>query len=186
MTTKTHARQRQGNGGGRWVASLIAAGFLAFGVFAAGWWGPMWLRAARHSRGFLPVPGVLEAVDLRSHSKPKGGRRYELVVNYRYEVAGQSYLGERWGAAGQQSSSSRKKLQDWAGLHPVGSAVEVFYDPADPSQAVLERGGEGRAWMIIGLGAAFGGLGLVVLVVRLRRPAASTGAAAPGASAPTA
>jgi Protein of unknown function (DUF3592) len=178
MAAKTRVTHKQAAKGGRGLGFLIGLGFLAFGVVASGWWGPMWLSAARHTRGYLTTPGVVEAIEVRSQSRTKGGRSYGLEVEYRYTVDGQSYQGNRWGAAGQHSSSSRKHIQGLVDQHPVGSAVEVFYNPADPQQAVLERGGENRAWLIIWLGAGFGALGLgLILFTSRQKPGSAAGKA---------
>jgi hypothetical protein len=65
------------------------------------------------------------------------GPTYGIDVEYAYQVAGQPYTSDRvrdlpmWG---------RGSAMRFADDHPPGSRVTVFYDPDDPSDAVLEPG----------------------------------------------
>ncbi|MCR4413558.1 MAG: DUF3592 domain-containing protein, partial [Thermoguttaceae bacterium] len=69
------------------------------------------------------------------------GPTYRPKIRYKYLVGGKEYLGDRyrydrWSSGG-----------DWAhrivAANPVGSQVEVYHAPADPSDAVLAVGVDG-------------------------------------------
>ena len=64
------------------------------------------------------------------------------IVRYRYEVDGTPYTSERIDASdSQQAFDSHEEASGWAqAVYPVGLAVEVYYDPADPRSALLEPG----------------------------------------------
>jgi hypothetical protein len=47
--------------------------------------------------------------------------------------------------------------------YPVGSAVDVRYDPDDARRSVLESGGGGNWWLFAVAGVAAGGTGLILL-----------------------
>ncbi|MGH9509646.1 MAG: DUF3592 domain-containing protein [Terriglobales bacterium] len=60
-------------------------------------------------------------------------------VHYAYTVKGRGYTSQtlRWGSEYHLTRSAA--AQD-AARYPVGTEVEVYYDPDEPSDAVLERG----------------------------------------------
>ena len=62
---------------------------------------------------------------------------YQAVVEYSYRVEGSEYHSTqlRFGA---KESSGERRAKAKAARYPAGSKVQVHYDPADPSQAVLE------------------------------------------------
>jgi hypothetical protein len=76
---------------------------------------------------------------------------YPRVV-YSYEVAGQPYSSHRvtFGAIrpSKQAAAAEKALE----RYPVGSQVTVYYNPAQPSETVLERTAtHTQAMLVIGI-----------------------------------
>jgi hypothetical protein len=70
-----------------------------------------------------------------------GRSRSEIpVVVYQYQVGGQMYQGQVI-RAGDQFGTIRVMGQAQATVarYPVGAAVTVYYDPANPANAALER-----------------------------------------------
>lgn len=65
--------------------------------------------------------------------------RYALRVSYSYTVNGKELLGDRITPAGFGVPSFRRESEA-AALYPQGSAVAVFYNPADPTQSALRVG----------------------------------------------
>ncbi|MBW6467156.1 MAG: DUF3592 domain-containing protein [Brevefilum sp.] len=59
-------------------------------------------------------------------------------VSYTYAVEGQEFHGEQIGF-GKFEFSAAKKANAIVENHPVGENVQVFYNPLDPQEAVLER-----------------------------------------------
>lgn len=59
--------------------------------------------------------------------------RSVAVVEYQFSVAGRTWRGSRVSLG--ETSSTDATLE----RYPVGKVVEVFYDPADPANCVLER-----------------------------------------------
>lgn len=80
--------------------------------------------------------GTVNASFLEQRSDSEGGTTNYPVVQYSYLVGGQSYQsskrapGMEVGGTGAGSVIAR---------YPVGAQVMVFYDPQNPSDAVLER-----------------------------------------------
>ncbi|HLX60584.1 MAG TPA: DUF3592 domain-containing protein [Planctomycetota bacterium] len=79
------------------------------------------------------------AVSARPHSK--GGSTYDVDIGYTYAVSGKSYDGTRYRYEHMSSSDN------WAAVvvknFPPGKSVTVFYNPRNPSDAVLIQGIEG-------------------------------------------
>ena len=82
---------------------------------------------------------------------------YEPVVEYNYAVGGQTYASRRiaYGA----NSFGRGQAQKMIERYPVGSAVTARYNPANPTEAVLETTAAGATLFLI--------LGIVFLVLCL-------------------
>jgi hypothetical protein len=82
---------------------------------------------------------------------------YSAQVAYTYQVLGQAYNGSKIAFGFNPSYSNQSKAQATAARYPVGSAVAVYYDPANPSDAVLERQASGSNVALI--------LGIIFIVV---------------------
>ena len=63
-------------------------------------------------------------------------------------------------------SSSSEYAQGILNRYPVGKKVSVHYSPGDPSEAVLETGIHGGAWICLGVGTAFGLFGIMFLQIQ--------------------
>lgn len=109
------------------------------------------------------VPGrvTISRVEQRGSGNYDGGptkRGYAAVVEFRYQV-GELSFSSRQIALGVKTSGSRKGAERVAARYPVGATVEVHYDPANPSDATLERP-TGMSWLILGGAAACFGVAL--------------------------
>lgn len=92
------------------------------------------LQVSHGNRAWPTVPGQItqsETVDT--------GEEEEFRVEYRYEVNGVRQYGDVLQVG--HSSASRAKNRALLQRYPAGADVEVHYDPADPSTAVLIPGG---------------------------------------------
>ena len=69
-----------------------------------------------------------------------GSAAYYPQIQYRYVVAGQEYAGQRRSlvnvGVGRFLQAGPRKIVE---QYPVGSEVVVFYDPANPREAILDR-----------------------------------------------
>jgi hypothetical protein len=84
---------------------------------------------------------------------------YRPVVEYTYEVGGKSHQGNRV-FPGASMSYDHGTAQGIVNRYQPGAIVTVHYDPADPTQAVLETKSKGGNLFLI-LGAGFAVLGIV-------------------------
>ncbi|MEW6287179.1 MAG: DUF3592 domain-containing protein [Chloroflexota bacterium] len=66
----------------------------------------------------------------------KGGSVAYPVVHYAYHVMGQAYQGNKIAPGPRVGGTGAQKV---TGRYPIGAQVMVYYDPNNPSEAVLER-----------------------------------------------
>jgi hypothetical protein len=106
------------------------------------WYGARITKKNKVAAKWPTVPGVIISAELDSYVKyddiGNATTMYTPLINYEYEVEGQVYSNNRVKVqafvATNTQSVSRKKLEEY----PVGSAVEVHYDPFSPEDAILE------------------------------------------------
>lgn len=65
----------------------------------------------------------------------KGSVHYHVHITYRYSVDGINYTGGRYRYDGHPSGSDA--ANEVVAEHPVGSVVDVYYNPQDPTDTVL-------------------------------------------------
>lgn len=119
---------------------------------------------AQTSTRWLPAPGIIVSSDLGVEDDGEGNTLYRADIQYTYELNGHEFQGDRV-FFGAMSTSERRQVFDLLLKYPKGTAVSVYYDPADPSQSVLEPGIHGANWFLPILGAVFGVVGLAFIVI---------------------
>jgi hypothetical protein len=75
-------------------------------------------------------------------------------VIYAYKVAGVDYSSDRVAFGARTASSIAGLEQAIVKRYPLGAGVTVYYDPANPSQAILERGVR-KLWLVWASAALF-------------------------------
>jgi hypothetical protein len=90
---------------------------------------------------------------------------YRADVSYRYKVNGANYSSSQITLA--DFSSTRTRAQGIVERYPDKSTVEVYYNPANPSESVLEPGSTGGITLVYLFGAGFAAGGLFFLVMSL-------------------
>lgn len=124
-------------------------------------------RNAKRAAASLAWPSTQGAVTssmLTSFSSEDSATSYQPKVEYGYTAAGKAYTGKRiaFGAAGSGNGAAEQKV---VLKYAIGSAVEVFYNPDDPSDAVLERDAAASNKVFWILGVVFVVSGVVALFV---------------------
>lgn len=131
-------------------------GALIFGLIFLGIWtltvgGADALAVYRYIRSaeaakWPTAAGVVTASGLTSHTTGPGAGRsrvYAAAVEYEFTVNGVTHTGDRVRFA-SFFSTRRGSGQSDAAMYPVGKAVRVYYNPADPADNVLQAGVGGR------------------------------------------
>ncbi len=100
-------------------------------------------RHAARARRWTVVPGVIATSDLdRFRGVRDDGRRgpvmYQARIGYTYSFNGTDYTGTVASLGGTMKSTSDWAVQAWAGRYRDGQAVEVYVNPDNPSESVLD------------------------------------------------
>ncbi len=150
------------------VAVALFGVFLLFGLgFSAVFAVPAW-QVVR-ARSWTPVPCEILDSEVEDHPADDGDT-YSVELRYRYEVGGRKYVGDRYTFLGGSSSGSESKQRIVDRL-PPGTRTTCWVDPADPSEAVFERGfTRDYLWILLPLlFVAIGAGGIVLGLVALRK-----------------
>lgn len=117
---------------------LVIFGTVFVGVGLAIALGAAWLleRAAAPAE-WPTTAGLVITSEVASGTDTDGTRLYWPNVEYRYGVNDSTYVGTRVRAILTRTSSDGPARRVVA-RYPAGAAVTVFYDPADPSSALLD------------------------------------------------
>jgi hypothetical protein len=116
------------------------------------------LRALK-ARRWQPTDGtILESNIERIGDAPAGASRlrYRLRVRYRYAAGGQEFPGDRLSFFDVTVRHSTHALAE-AHRNRIsrGNEIDVWYDPADPSQAVNDRRIPWTFWFAFAIGVIF-------------------------------
>lgn len=150
---------------------LVVFGGVGIGL---GIWGWGVLTNARVSEGWPTAAGRVVRSEVEHSTDSEGGDSYLPQIDYRYQVEGQDYENDRV-RYGENSYSNRRQAEAEAEKYPVGRQVEVYYEPGDPENSVLEPGATLGSYLGVCMGALFLGIGLIaapltMLPRLLRRP----------------
>ena len=124
-------------------------------------------QAQKAGDSWPTVPGVVTELRVSSHTSYQNGRtstQHTAQVKYAYQVNGQSYDSNRLGFG--NPGGGKKKANTKIAEYPQGAPVTVHYDPADPSNAVLETKAYGfvNYLLLAGLMIVIGVVGLLLLI----------------------
>jgi hypothetical protein len=90
------------------------------------------------TRRFSVTTGTITHSEVIVNRGGKGGNSYVPHIRYRFEALGRTFDQSQISFTGW---SARMHSDPYiAGRYPVGSEVPIYYDPGDPTRAVLVRG----------------------------------------------
>jgi hypothetical protein len=127
---------------------LLGVAVLFFGI------GGYSRQKVKASQAWPSAPGRVVGSHVEESSGSEGGAVYRAAVRYTYTVGGQEFHNNRRLFGDTVSSGNRRGAERTAARFVAGSAVPVYYNPANPQDAVLERA-SGMAGLMFGLGALF-------------------------------
>ena len=126
-------------------------------------------RLARETRSFTRTEGRVSAAYVEEIPGPseEGGPRFRPVIRYGFEARGRTYDSDQIsidatpaGAASPDAQEARR----WVERFPAGSAVDVWFDPADPTRSILVRGVASAPVIVaVVVGIALVGFGIFAL-----------------------
>ncbi len=112
----------------------IGCVFLVLNAIFLGVISFMRARMAAVSRWHSTIGAVVNS-HLERRSSDDGSTNYP-VVQYSYQVSGQTYQSAKLAPGPEVGGTGAGRV---VARYPVGAQVVVFYDPQNPSDAVLER-----------------------------------------------
>jgi hypothetical protein len=123
----------------------------------------------------LEVRGEVRLVEDNNDRRHRDDAFFGADVKYAYQVAGRDYRSTRLYVGRPVLTGSPKIAQDIIAKYRPGTKVSVFYNPANPAEAMLEPLNFANAKVALIAAIGFGGLGLLALLLMLQ---VSIGAAA--------
>lgn len=122
---------------------------------------------ANESINWPNTDGVIISSEIRhktSHSS-KGGSSstYHADIKYSYAVVTAKFTGDKV-SYGDYGSSDRGHASSIVRRYPVGKKVKVYYKKDLPTEAVLEPGITGGAWLTPGIGVLFALIGIIMFI----------------------
>jgi hypothetical protein len=126
------------------------------------------LLAARRAQNWPTASGEIISSGMSSSVVPDSADMYRPEVTYRYDVAGKTYTAGRIRFA-IDSSYSRSRVEQALEQYPLGQAVMVHYDPADPSRACLQPGPWHAGLSRTATGLALLATAITLAILRIRR-----------------
>ncbi|MGE5251014.1 MAG: DUF3592 domain-containing protein [Bacteroidota bacterium] len=99
--------------------------------------------------GWPSTRGVVMTSALESRASTEGGYLNYPVVRYSYQVGAQAFQGTRIALGPEVGGPGARHVIE---RYPAGSPVDVYYNPSDPADALLEKSVPAQRWMWIILG----------------------------------
>lgn len=92
--------------------------------------------------------GNVNASYLDARTSSESGTTNYPVVEYSYQVGGQNYQGRKIAPGMEVGGTGAGKV---VARYPAGAQVMVFYNPQNPSEAVLERNAPAQwlMWLLL-------------------------------------
>ena len=122
------------------------------------------VRAVKASKSWPSVSGRVVHTSCREEvikGEESETTVYVPLIQYEYQVGGQTHRGTRI-ALSEENCASSEQAFELLGAFPAGHPVTVFYDPAKPGDAVLQRRDKANVfvgvavagWLLVAMGIA--------------------------------
>jgi hypothetical protein len=146
------------------VGVLMSLVFIAIGLGVL-YYARSVAAKAQQSLSWPSTEGVIShsavLLQMQQTSNSTDTVTYKADVAYRYKIQGRNYSSDRLTLA--DFSSTARRAQGIVDRYADGAPVTVYYNPADPSDAVLERGGTSGIGVLYIFGGVFAAAGLLLL-----------------------
>lgn len=137
--------------------------FLIAGYLVAFKFGAPILENAKASEQWPKASGRITASHVETSRDSENKNMYSAQVTYEYEVEGTTYTDDTVWFGGDYSSSNRSDAQQTVSKYPAGQTVDVYYQPDDPANAVLEPGAKFTSYLVYGIGWMILLVGILIL-----------------------
>jgi hypothetical protein len=127
----------------KYVPLILLAGMLVFFIWVVEVRGVMALVRQYEAESFRQVQGEVTSSEVTVTYGSKGSVYHHVHITYRYSVDGlDHYTGRRYRYDGHPTDEAGANAVVQA--HPPHSAVTVYYNPANPADALLAPGVDNR------------------------------------------
>jgi hypothetical protein len=122
-------------------------------------WGYWFVLPARRSAGWPRVSATITESRVARQGNARSPR-----LTFAYLAAAQRHVGNRLWVGPRSIALTGKWADRVASRYPVGAAVRVAVDPADPAYGVLEPGVKAVHWLPLVFGLSMVAVGALVAV----------------------
>lgn len=147
---------------------LFGAVFALFGLIALK---PMFitpLQKTNDAKMWNAMSATVVSSKVKSHSDDDG-TTYSPYIAYRYEVAGEEYLGDQYTFMGG-SSSGRDSKAEIVRQYPKGHTFNIYVNPNDPTESVIKRdASKSLLFGLIPLIFVFVGIAIIIAGFRAKK-----------------
>ncbi len=138
------------------TAQTLGYLFVLAGVGGYAW---LWLGSLQvfRRRTWSCVPGTVLRSQVVRRTGPDDPQTatYEARIEYEYAVGDRTLRGRTiCSRGGELDAPLRQRAEQRCLRYPVGAEVDVFYDPAEPGKACLERSATGAALIKLASGVS--------------------------------
>ncbi len=126
------------------------------------------LQKTNDAKTWNAVSATVVSSKVKSHSDDDG-TTYSPYIAYRYEVAGEEYLGDQYTFMGG-SSSGRDSKTEIVREYPKGHTFNVYVNPNDPTESVIKRSAsKSLLFGLIPLIFVFVGIAIIIAGFRAKK-----------------
>ena len=130
------------------VIFLIVGGLLSFA--------DIWLldryNDSQDSKDWPTVIGTIEESYIKGTTDSEGNTTYYLVIVYNYSIEGADYNNSAigmWGASSEWGHGDPWAIDEYLEKFPEGGEAQIYYNPDDYQDSVLEPGVSGILYFLL-------------------------------------
>lgn len=104
------------------------------------------------SQSWLVTKGEVTALNYKRGGGFHGGEAFSPVISYRYSVGEQTFTSQRFSFGQGPSYLTYQEAEAVLDQYQPGDEINVYYNPDNPEEAVLERQPQGsKSNLVIGI-----------------------------------
>ncbi len=138
------ARGSSKRASGKWILRGMGVVFVIVGLIVTYLMLLLPLVRVHRAKSWMPVPATVIASRVVTHHGDDS-TTYSVDILYEYDMDGRTLRNNRYHFM-TGSSSGRDAKQKIVDAHPPGKAITAYVNPADPFEAVIERGYPEDLW----------------------------------------
>ncbi len=134
-------------------AYIIGYMFILVGL-AVSIYGLIQIWNAWGSISWIAAEGEVTESTIKS-TRDSDGTHFSPAIRYAYRVDGRDFVGTRVFLGDAYSETDTTYANKYVARYPAGAKVTVYYNPREPSSAVLQRGAFKKTYLFLTFGIGF-------------------------------